>query len=56
MILFVELAQCDQDENPRRLERLAEAIGDLGLARETGASRAAWCAAGIRNTFKSKGN
>src|SRR4029077_9131288 len=31
-ILFVEFAEADQEENIRRLKRLGELIGDLGMA------------------------
>jgi FAD/FMN-containing dehydrogenase/Fe-S oxidoreductase len=38
-ILFVEFAEDDWDENPRRLKRLSELLGDLGLSWSHGGSK-----------------
>ena len=38
-ILFVEFAEADWDENLRRLKRLGEVIGDLGIAWDKGGAK-----------------
>ena len=49
-ILFVEFAEDDWNESFRRLLRLTELIGDLGIAWDNrGASRAAWSRCSIRS-------